>query len=113
MGASEIIEMWETRGRCPAAVSVTGQLLRTHLRPTSFPESALRLEISMALTRLINGVTDALQKRARASSVGELADKTGLPTILVDVRHTATHRSLPSYHLLLRARKDAEEWLRK
>jgi hypothetical protein len=66
----------------------------------------------MLLVRLVNGVSDAFQKGSVASSVARLAvDKAGLPRWLVDMRHEASHNSLPSLSALQLAVQDMATWL--
>ena len=57
---------------------------------------ACTLMYAMAVTRLVNGITDPLQQAARASSVKHLAQSVGLPPSLVELRHDCTHNRLPS-----------------
>jgi len=110
--AIEIISIWETRGCCPIAASVTCQLLADKLFVTKGGEDEQRLRLSMILVRFVNGVTDLLQK-GRFHSVGVLAEAADIPSNIVDVRHSATHRRLPSMRQLRRAIADAEKWLHK
>ena len=42
-------------------------------------EMQLRLEYSMTIVRLVNGISDSSQKGKMASSVAVLATKSGLP----------------------------------
>ncbi|KAJ1489772.1 Las1-like-domain-containing protein, partial [Baffinella frigidus] len=68
--------------------------------------------LSMAIVRLVNGISDAMQQSKFASPVADLADKVSLPQTLVDIRHAATHNALPSLPALLLASKAAALWLR-
>jgi len=111
--AIEIISIWETRGCCPIAVTVTGQLLSDKLFVTKGGEDEQRLRLSMILVRFVNGVTDLIQKRRFHQSIGILAKSSDIPWNIVDVRHSATHRRLPSMNQLKRAIVDAEKWLQK
>lgn len=43
---------------------------------------------------------DAVQKGVYAASVATLAERIGLPSLFVDLRHEATHANLPSLPLL-------------
>ena len=66
----------------------------------------------MLLVRLVNGVSDAHQKGAVASSVSKLAvDLAGLPRWVVDLRHEASHNALPSLSALHLATQDLLTWL--
>ena len=44
---------------------------------------------------MVNGVLDPLQSRSYAQSITSLAAQLHLPRLLVDVRHEATHQTLP------------------
>lgn len=73
-----------------------------------------RLALSMALIRLVNGVTDSLQPRAAsafARSVHDLANELRMPPLLVEMRHQATHNNLPQLPVLETAARQALVWL--
>lgn len=73
-----------------------------------------RLGLSMAITRFVNGLTDQLQPRnegASARSVYGLAVELGLPLILVDIRHQASHNLLPRLSTLESGARQALVWL--
>jgi hypothetical protein len=97
----EHLAMWETRAALPQAVSATYELL----------SARDRLGLACAVTRLVNGLTDPLQS-AKARNLRVIAvDELGLPGLLVDARHEATHGVLPSLATLERCKKEALEWL--
>eukprot|EP00854_Cymbomonas_tetramitiformis_P009966 gene9966-11800_t len=66
----------------------------------------------MAIIRMVNQIVDPSQKGRYAASVQTLADTHGLPRVLVDLRHEATHKGLPSLLLLRHASSVALDWLR-
>ena len=72
----------------------------------------LRLQYSMAVVRLVNGVADQSQRGKFAAPVASLAADAGLPRVLVDLRHEATHNELPSLEMLRLAADHALVWLR-
>ena len=72
----------------------------------------LRMQYSMALVRLVNGIADSSQKGKVAASVASLASTAGLPRSLVDLRHEATHNELPSLAVLRLAGGQGLDWLR-
>ncbi|TPX33001.1 hypothetical protein SmJEL517_g03987 [Synchytrium microbalum] len=113
-GAS-FIRSWASRGQVPHAAEVTAMLAEcTCLEYTSnniMPESALRLTYSMAIIRFVNGLVDASQVTGRLQSVAAVADSLGIPLWIVDLRHAATHESLPSLSLLRAAAQQALRWL--
>ena len=118
------------RGRAPLAVHATHQLLslllelsideqgdNSHAVGSGFIPSSearqegVRLALSMALQRLVNGLADSGQKGAFASSVFDVAARLGLPRSLVDLRHESAHGALPSLPLLRSAACGALRWL--
>lgn len=106
-------------------------------------ETQLRLQYAMTIVRLVNGISDSSQKGRVASSVANLASEAGtlsfsfavgrkpttiarlssdalklqcvagLPRLLVDIRHEATHNELPSLSVLRLAATRALEWLQE
>lgn len=61
---------------------------------------------------MVNGIADSSQRGKVAVSVASLAASAGLPRILVDLRHEATHNDLPSMPSLRLAVHQALGWLR-
>jgi hypothetical protein len=109
---------WRTRGRVPLAVETTATFVELELSDRArdaagcaLSDHSLSLTYAMALTRLVNGVVDPLQQRARAVSVQKLAADVALPASLVAVRHEATHNRLPSLPTLRLATQQAMLWL--
>lgn len=81
--------------------------------PATRPANELRLMYSMTIVRMVNGLVEVGQKGKFAHSVLGLAGRLGLPRVLVDMRHTATHDALPSLPSLRTAAALALEWLDK
>lgn len=119
------VAAWRCRGRVPLGADIFACLVEIQFRdPCSgarFPplasaqpvdDGALRLQYAMAIVRLVNGIADAAQKGRTAVSVAGLAAQAGLPRMLVDLRHEATHNELPSLPLLRLAAHQALAWLR-
>jgi ribosomal biogenesis protein LAS1 len=120
------VAAWRARGRVPVGVDVTASLLETMgwdpafdqqqqqqlpRPPAGLSEQQLRLQYSVVLVRLVNGITDSLQKGKMATSVSGLADAAGLSRLLVDIRHTATHNELPTLATLRLGARHALQWL--
>lgn len=112
------VATWRTRGRVPLAVETTATFVELDLSDRArdaagcaLSDHSLSLTYAMALTRLVNGVVDPLQQRARAVSVQKLAAEVALPASLVAVRHEATHNRLPSLPTLRLATEQAMLWL--
>jgi len=121
--AIDRIDAWRCRAQrsLPVSIISTVDLMRlalldegVHLEP-SFPspvdDTHLRLAYSMALVRFVNLSTEILQKRT-AQAVHMLAGDMGLPEWLVNIRHEATHYTLPSMDLLRNGVSVALEWLK-
>ena len=73
--------------------------------------SELRLSISMAICRFVNGVVDQQQQHKFAAPVSSIADRLGLPKSLVEIRHDGTHNALPHLDVLLGAARQTLRWL--
>lgn len=88
------------------------------VNPTRDPgnDYSLRLGFSLAIIRLVNGLTDQKQSRATgayARSVLSISEEVGLPRDLVDVRHESVHGKLPTLEVLIAAGQRAIGWLRQ
>ena len=120
------VAVWECRGRVPLAVQITAQLLRLKISDSlaeAAPSGALsggvedrtqiiRLAYAMAVIRLVNGVVEPEQRtKGYAASVSDIAFRCGLPRWFVDLRHDATHTSLPSLSTLRLAADTGLSWL--
>ena len=109
------IEAWKSRsgGKLPIAVECTGHLVSAYLADAAAHSdpSETRLILSMALVRFVNGMADLSQKGLFARSVQSIAEEIGLPDWLVDLRHEATHASLPSLETLRAGLGVALNWL--
>ncbi|QLL33759.1 hypothetical protein HG536_0F00840 [Torulaspora globosa] len=73
---------------------------------------AVRLSYAMALIRFVNGLLDPTQQSQFAIPLHTLAQRVGLSSWFVDLRHWGTHeRELPSIDMLRMAAREALEWL--
>lgn len=90
------VRLWHLRGNVAHAIECTAQLIAARDSTDVFRE---RLELSMIVVRAVNGLVDPGQRK-RAKPISMLAEGIGLPVWLVDVRHQATHNSLPSIEIL-------------
>jgi len=121
--AIDRIDAWRCRAQrsLPVSIISTVDLMRlalldgdVHLEPSAAPGvdgTHLRLAYSMALVRFVNLSTEILQKRT-AQAVHMLAGDMGLPEWLVNIRHEATHYTLPSMDVLRNGVSVALEWLK-
>ncbi|KAK9841905.1 hypothetical protein WJX84_000441 [Apatococcus fuscideae] len=111
------ISAWRARGRVPLGADLAATLIELRQRDqpgASSAESAeavLQMQYSMAFIRLVNGVADSAQKGKVASSVANLAGYAGIPRMLIDIRHEASHNELPALPLLRTAASQALAWL--
>jgi ribosomal biogenesis protein LAS1 len=111
------VAVWKAKSsleRLPHAIESTAALAQVSLRDfmsrryysraagsSSCTVTELRLAYSAAITRTINGFADVLQQqRFQAASVSVLCGQIGIPSWLVDVRHEASHNSLPTLGVL-------------
>lgn len=112
---------WQSRGCLPVSVEITATIKDIHQRDPFFTdgvleehvlsEEVLRMAYSMAIVRLLNGVVDQSQKK-RGESINDSANSIGLPRLLVDIRHEASHNQLPTLPLLRLASEQALDWLK-
>lgn len=68
---------------------------------------------AMAIVRFVNNITSEHQTQLYAISIAQIAHRIGLPRLLVDLRHEASHRTLPFLPLLRYGAKLALNWLRR
>lgn len=102
-------DAWCSRGKVPLSVDASVQLSRV-LYSTDRTEQT-RMDGALTLIRFVNGLTETLQTGVYACSVHTVARNAGIPPFLVDIRHTATHSTLPSLETVLLGCKAALKWL--
>lgn len=105
---------WRSRCKLPVGVECTAAFVECQLHRARGQARGLDIQLSLALAivRFVNGITDLHQTGAFAKSVVSLANELGLPEWLVDIRHDATHKILPSIELLNRGCEEALKWLK-
>jgi ribosomal biogenesis protein LAS1 len=120
--ALESVAVWRSRSsseRLPHAIEATAALAQviwfdSMSSSSSCSLSLLRLSYSSAIVRCINGFADVLQQqRFTAGSVSMLCGQLGIPSWLVDIRHEASHNSLPSLEVLRLAATTLMDFLQK
>ena len=73
-----------------------------------------RRDLSLALVRFVNFVTDKKQNKVFASNIVGIGKKLGIPEWMVEMRHSAVHQGgLPSIRMLKHGAKFALKWLQK
>lgn len=125
--ALEMITVWKSRLNAtqglPHSIESTAGLAQIYWRDTERRQrrqalcamsiSELRLAYSSAVVRCINGFADTMQQeRSMAASVSNLCGHLGIPMWVVDVRHEASHNTLPSIEVLRMAASTLLEFLK-
>ncbi|CAK4030148.1 Pre-rRNA-processing las1 [Lecanosticta acicola] len=110
------IMSWKMRGNLPHAVESTALLTDAllHQQVPGNSSFGVRAVYSAAFTRFVTGFCDIGRNRERLlepSSMLEIANKIGLPSHFVALRHEATHEEMPSLQRLVRVTEEALEWL--
>lgn len=90
------------------AILTDEQFQKNHIDPTQ-----LRSAYSMALIKFVNGLLDPYQKSTHAIPLHNIARMINLPSAFVEIRHIATHESLPGIDILRILAKDALIWLKE
>ncbi|KEP61166.1 UNVERIFIED_CONTAM: Las1 family protein [Hammondia hammondi] len=91
-----------------AASAASGAARRMH---AFLSAPALRLAYGMSIVRTVNRLVDAVGTRALSRSVAAVAAELGLHQELVQMRHEATHQSLPALSLLREGALTALDYL--
>lgn len=117
--AVDRIRAWESRAlsRIPLAVETTAALVKANMQYETAEKPVgntirLREQYSMAIIRFVNLFTERNQQKAYALPVHVLASRMGVPAWIVDLRHEATHDSLPSLTELRAAADWCLQWLK-
>ena len=105
---------WRSRCKLPVGVECTAAFVECQLQHARGQArgSDIQSAFALAVVRFVNGITDIHQTGTFAKSVAGLANELGLPQWLVDIRHDATHKILPSIELLKRGCEEALKWLK-
>jgi hypothetical protein len=118
--ALETLEIWNHVQPLPVRVESTRVLLRClqDLTKSGNPQEfstlkseTSRLALSMAIVRCTNLIIDTYNDCKFARSVSQTAKSINLPEFIVDLRHDATHSTLPSGFLLSKAFQALITWL--
>eukprot|EP00105_Crassostrea_gigas_P011320 XP_011426925.1 PREDICTED: uncharacterized protein LOC105327942 [Crassostrea gigas] len=120
--AMEKMLTWQSRAlsKLPIAIESSMALCRaciSHLlaiEEGNFKDNYLKLvyEYSMAIIRFVNNVTELGQTKVHRMPLHRIADSFGIPSWIVEMRHNATHRIMPSLSELTAGADWILEWLR-
>ncbi|PIA40851.1 hypothetical protein AQUCO_02400122v1 [Aquilegia coerulea] len=91
------ISAWRIRGCIPIQIEVAANIIETQQKDPFF--------------RLVNGIVDKGRKKEDISIAGRAA-QLGLPPMLIDIRHEASHRDLPSLQLVRVASVEVLDWIK-
>ncbi|EFQ28035.1 uncharacterized protein GLRG_03179 [Colletotrichum graminicola M1.001] len=109
------VSMWMQRGNCPHMVESTALLTAAILSDGESKGSAgtyaVRAAYAAAFSRFVTGLLDGHQDKQRKLSMYSVAKTIGLPATFVELRHQATHETLPSLAKLRSAARKALVWI--
>ncbi|KAF5198351.1 las1-like family protein [Thalictrum thalictroides] len=115
------ISAWQIRGCTPIQIEVAANIIETQQKDpvfrkdlnkdVSISEELLAMLYSTAIIRLVNGIVDKGRKKEDIS-IAERAAQLGLPPMLIDIRHEASHRDLPSLQLVRVASVEVLDWIK-
>ncbi|TKW55512.1 Pre-rRNA-processing protein las1 [Colletotrichum tanaceti] len=109
------VSMWMQRGNCPHMVESTALLTAAILSDGESQGSAgtyaVRAAYAAAFSRFVTGLLDGHQDKQRKLSMYSVAKTIGLPATFVELRHQATHETLPSLAKLRSAARKALVWI--
>ncbi|KAK4275708.1 hypothetical protein QN277_018746 [Acacia crassicarpa] len=117
------ISAWESRGCLPAAIEATASIIEIQqmdpycraeedqCNDISLSDKMLAKLYCMTYIRLVNGLIEKNRKKGE-TSIAVAAEAIGIPRVVIDIRHEASHRGLPSLQLLRSASVKALDWLK-
>lgn len=109
------IQAWESRGGLPHAVEATWILTDAIMTDSHGDHGVTALTrrscYCTAICRFVTGLLDSEQDSKYKVSMFEKATELGFPASFVELRHEATHGSLPSLAVLRQAAERALCWL--
>ncbi len=111
--ACRMLKLWTIRCKAPVAVEATACLLEvmqndsvmwSNCHQNDDRKTILACNYGMSITRTINLLTDNAQRGEFAVSVDVLARRLGIPSWIVQLRHSCCHKeSFPMLSILRRA----------
>lgn len=117
--AFSTIVAWETRdSTLPPALICLKEILSAKLLQIDKNNSSVQQiyqyqsSLAMNIVRFVNFITEPYQTKIYAKPIKSIAISIGLPEWIVNLRHNATHFSLPSIEILEAAREYLYYWLK-
>ena len=95
--ASHLFSIWELKGRVPLLITVTQQMLDGLININAKVNS--KYTLALCISRSISHIADHF-RISRKKSIASICDEIGMPPLLIDIRHTVTHREIPNYDTL-------------
>lgn len=113
--AIDIVHVWRSRGGLPSSAESTAQLVEANLQDqvSALHPQQMRLILSIAVLRAVNLIVEPNQVGFYAEPVVVLAQKAGIPGWIVELRHEATHKLLPSLSVLRSAAQFLLKWYKE
>lgn len=103
------IAAWRSRGCLPVFVDATESIVEIQQQDPFFrgdlngravvSDGMLSMSYCMAIIRFVNCAIERTRKKNQIS-IAEAADSFSIPRMLIDIRHEASHRGLPSLQLV-------------
>ncbi len=116
MEACKQVAIWQIRGHTPKVVEITRHIFHLWATRIDSPRAAdldpesLKYLISAHIIRAVNVVSDHY-RISRTKSISTIAGEIRLPQLLVDLRHEATHKDMPSLEVLKAGLCELLRWL--
>ncbi|CAF0709448.1 unnamed protein product [Brachionus calyciflorus] len=111
---------WESREQSvPPAIICLKEILISKIYQINLASSSIeqiywyQSTLAMNLIRFVNFITEPYQNKPKAIPIKTLATEIGIPDWIVNLRHNATHFTLPSIELLENAREFLYKWLKE
>ncbi|EKE39214.1 hypothetical protein ENUP19_0054G0003 [Entamoeba nuttalli] len=109
--ALNLLLIWQTRQILPVQIEATIGVLNSMCANVESPQFFSSVA-GFTIVRFVNGMVDAPQKAGgQHRSVYQMAVELGVPTVLVEVRHSITHGTVPSSEELIECIKIISEYL--
>ena len=109
-----LVSLWQLRGHVPKMAEITKNIFSLWIHmldqaPEADTES-LRYLASAHIIRAVNAISDHF-RISRTKSISTIAGEIRLPQLLVDLRHDATHKDMPSLEVLKAGLCELLKWI--